>query len=196
MAQPKPGRYTAFCLFLVFAVIFADQYTKWLVMETVLRASPSMPDFKAWFTTARPIAHFITDREVFRTVAYNPWLSFVMVWNQGISFGMFDSASELAPLMFIAVSGVISLMLLAWLAFSRSMFVSISIALVVGGALGNMLDRMRFGAVVDFIDVHAMVHATEYHWPAFNLADSYIVLGAAMLAADSVFDGKKKEITA
>jgi signal peptidase II len=190
----NPGRYTLLCLFLVLAVVFADQHSKWLVMETMLRVKAEVPDFRDWFLTAKPLPYFITDRDEFRTAEVFPWLNLVMVWNQGISFGLFDTAGQGGPLIFIGLSGVISMCLIVWLALTDNPFTAVSLSLVIGGAFGNMLDRMRFYAVADFLDVHI----GKYHWPAFNLADSCIVLGAALLAADSLFSGggKRKEITA
>jgi signal peptidase II len=189
----KPGRYTLLCLFLILAIVLADQHSKWLVMETMLRVHAAMPSFKTWFTTAKPLPYFITDRDEFRTVTIAPWLNFVMVWNQGVSFGMFDTNAPGMALVFTGISGIISLGLIIWLALTSSLFTAVSLALLIGGAFGNMLDRMRFAAVADFIDVHI----GPWHWPAFNIADCAVVIGAALLAADSLIKpAKKTEIPA
>ena len=174
---PRLGQYFWYGLIVVLAIIVIDQYTKWLVIETTLRIDGKMMSFLDWFFTKNKISFFIIDREVFNTVALAPVLNLVMVWNQGISFGMLDSNSPMMALGLIGVSLIISLALLIWLALSHSKLHSFAIGLIVGGAVGNVIDRVRFGAVADFIDFHW----NDMHWPAFNMADSAIVIGAFLL---------------
>jgi len=173
----RPGIRLALALLAIAAIIVADQYTKWFVMENMLRAPGTVPDFGAWFFTQKKISPFLLTRETFQTVVLAPWLNFIMVWNQGVSFGLFDTSSPVMPLVFMGISVLVSLLLLIWLAVSRGRIVSVALPLIIGGALGNVLDRIRFAAVVDFIDAHW----GDKHWPAFNLADSCIVLGAILL---------------
>lgn len=176
---------------LITAIILADQYTKWLVMETMLRVRESggvAPAFLEWFFAQKHISLFESDRDIFHTLTLHPNLNFVMVWNQGISFGMFDTNAVLAPLLFMGLSILISVMLLIWFVLAEGRLISVALPLIIGGAIGNVIDRMRFAAVADFIDVHV----GEQHWPAFNLADSCVVVGALLLAISMPGGGKKK----
>jgi signal peptidase II len=187
--KKRHGAHFALALCIICEIIFADQYSKWLVMETILRVKQEVPGFTEWFTTRRELSFFFVDREEFRTVMLAPWLNLVMVWNQGVSFGLFDTNAPRMWIAFAGLSALISLMLFIWLAMARSQLVSLALALVIGGAIGNIIDRARFAAVVDFIDVHA----GTWHWPAFNLADSCIVLGAFLLMLDAFGVGKTKK---
>lgn len=184
----SPGRFFLLGFFLIIAIVLADQYTKWLVMETMLRINGDAPEFSRWFMTENKIPFFITEREPFRTIALLPFLNFVMVWNQGISFGLFDTNDPRMPILFIGISLLISIPMLIWLTVSRRIPLSIGLSLIIGGAFGNVIDRVRFGAVADFIDLHMN---NRYHWPAFNLADSCIVIGALLLIYDA-FTSKSK----
>lgn len=192
MSQPKhikkfrPGQFFLFGFCLIGAILFLDQYTKWLVLETILRSDGDVPTFGQWFITRQPLEFFIDQREVYTTRELTSFLNFVMVWNTGISFGMFSDASEegsrTLSLVLIALSLTVSLVLTVWLALARGRLLSWGLAMIVGGALANVADRIRFGAVADFVDVHV----AGYHWPAFNLADSCIAIGALFLVIDTM----------
>lgn len=117
----------------------------------------------------------------FAELAVTPFFNLVMVWNRGISFGMFAGHNQ--PLLLCLLSLVIVAILLRWLWQNPPLPVALAIGLVVGGALGNVIDRVRFGAVADFFDVHLM----GYHWPAFNIADSAIFIGVVVLCWHSMF---------
>ncbi|MBE7638496.1 signal peptidase II [Sneathiella sp. P13V-1] len=110
----------------------------------------------------------------------------VMVWNSGVSFGMF-SGGEQTRLFLIAISTVISLILLVWLYRSDRKFLSTGIGLVLGGAVGNIIDRIHYGRVADFFDFDLYF----MRWPAFNIADIAIVCGVAILLVDSLFFDEK-----
>lgn len=178
------GRFFIMGLFLALVVIFADQYTKWLVMETVLRANPTMVGFQEWFMTRNPVDFFLDQREAYNTLAVTPFLNLVMVWNQGISFGMLSSAddAQMMTSVLIGVSMMISMVMLIWMALTTRAVSAIALGLIIGGAIGNVIDRIRFGAVADFVDVYV----GDWHWPAFNLADSTIVIGALLLMIDVI----------
>lgn len=117
-----------------------------------------------------------------------PFFNLVLVWNPGVSFGMFGGDKAVEPWILMGLALAISLGLLIWLARERDRTTALAIGLVLGGAIGNVIDRLRHGAVVDFLDIHV----SGYHWPAFNLADSAIVVGALLLVAES-FMAKKRE---
>jgi signal peptidase II len=106
-------------------------------------------------------------------VEVNSILNLVHVWNRGVSFGMFSSF-EYSNFLFLGLSMLITLALIFLLFKEDSALYSVSYSLIIGGAIGNMLDRARYGGVFDFIDFHI----SSYHWPAFNMADSFIFVGA------------------
>lgn len=110
------------------------------------------------------------------------FFNFVPVWNRGISFGLFGGA-ETSRWILVALALAIIVLLVVWLLRSGQGVVRFALVLVIGGALSNVIDRVVYGAVVDFIDIHAF----GWHWPAFNLADMAIVLGTAMLLYDGLF---------
>ncbi|MGE5537403.1 MAG: signal peptidase II [Gemmatimonas sp.] len=117
-----------------------------------------------------------------RRITLAPFLDFVPVWNRGITFGLFNTDGSAQPIVFTAVALVIVAVLLVWLRQVRRWWVAAAIGAVLGGALGNMADRLRFGAVVDFIDFHV----AGWHWWAFNVADSAICVAVALLALDAL----------
>jgi signal peptidase II len=117
---------------------------------------------------------------VHRIVATS-FLDLVLTCNRGVSFGMFNSAG-LNSLVFALAAAAIVAVLTFWLARVRSNFLAIAIGLIIGGAIGNLIDRLRFGAVIDFL----YFHAGPWYWPAFNLADSAICLGVAAMLLDGL----------
>jgi signal peptidase II len=117
------------------------------------------------------------------------FFNLVMVWNHGISFGMFAEHNQ--PLILIAMALVITVILGFWLVRAESLRVALAIGTVMGGAIGNVIDRVRFGAVADFFDFHVM----GYHWPAFNIADSCIFIGVVVLCIDGMLDTKKSNLS-
>ncbi|MDF3023549.1 MAG: lspA [Alphaproteobacteria bacterium] len=187
----RPGRYFIVAFFLILVVIGLDQASKWFVMESMLRVKSENPDFWTWFTTRDMVEYFSDQQEEYKQVVFNDWLNFTMVWNRGISFGMFGAGAGKTPLLFIALSMLISLGLLIWLVLARTKMLFFALPLIIGGAIGNVIDRVRFGAVADFIDMHL----GDRHWPAYNIADACVVIGAIFLILDTIFDksGSKKD---
>jgi signal peptidase II len=132
---------------------------------------------KAWV-----FAHFSSPDSA--PIRVTPFLNIVFGWNQGISFGLFDNRSELGRWFLIWVTAAVVLVLGAWMWRSGSRIRGAALGLVIGGALGNIYDRVRFGAVADFIDVHL----GNVHFWTFNGADSAISLGVVLLIWDSFAD--------
>ena len=168
-------------LILIAVSIVLDQLSKWAVtqhmIKPALRSGYGEPlEFWPWLTT-------VTPHLPFTSIEILPFINIVMVWNKGVSFGMFNDGGEMGALILIALSLVIVFIFLIWLFTAGHYMQRLSIALVIGGAIGNVIDRARLGAVVDFIDVHAF----GYHWPAFNIADSCIVIGVFLLIIYSFF---------
>lgn len=184
----RTGKFFFFGMVMICVIIFLDQYTKWLVLETMLRTDGANPAFGDWFLTRQPIGMFIDQRETYNNIELTGFLNFVMVWNEGISFGLFDSSDDNMgggnglSIVFIGIALIISLLMIVWMALARGRLLVWSLALIVGGAIGNVIDRIRFGAVADFVDLHV----AGWHWPAFNLADSSIAIGALLLVIDTM----------
>ena len=116
-----------------------------------------------------------------QVIALTDWLNLVMTWNHGISFGLFSG--QAVPYALSAVAVAVIGLLVAWLIRDPRAAAALWLGLVIGGALGNVIDRVRLGAVADFIDVHA----GTWHWPAFNIADSAITIGVALILIDGLF---------
>ena len=121
-------------------------------------------------------------------VAVAPFLDLVMVWNRGISYGLFQQGSALGQILLacLAVAAVIGLTW--WLALMTSRIGAVGAGLVMGGAIGNGIDRVVHGAVADFFSFHAF----GYYWYVFNIADAAIVAGVIGLMYESLFDSHKK----
>ncbi len=142
-------------LLLAFAVLAADQASKaWLIALMAEAGGPI------------PLSGFF---------------NLVMVWNRGVSFGMFG-AGELGPWPLVALSLAIAVGLAVWLRRSEGAWLAAALGAVIGGALGNVVDRVRLGAVADFFDFHL----AGYHWPAFNIADMAIVGGVGVMLLDAL----------
>jgi signal peptidase II len=116
-------------------------------------------------------------------VGVTDFFNLILTWNYGVSFGILNLGHDAMAPVLSAAAGVICALVLwfAWVEPSR--WVGLGAGLVVGGALGNVIDRLRFGAVVDFLDFHWQ----GWHWPAFNLADAAIVIGAGLIFVDAGF---------
>ena len=117
-------------------------------------------------------------------VPVTSFFDFVLTCNRGVSFGFFNQPGDpaLGFWVFSVLATVIVLALVVWLFRVRSAFLAIAIGLVIGGAIGNVIDRLRLGAVVDFL----YFHVGAWYWPAFNLADSAICLGVAAMLLDGL----------
>lgn len=152
-----------FWLFLALAVILFDQITKILVSKYFL-----------WQDT----------------ISVLPFLNIFYNFNSGAAFSFLNKANGWQKWFFDSVALAVSIAIIYWLLHAPKgrVFVKISLMLILGGALGNMLDRMWFGYVRDFIDLYWK----NYHWPTFNIADSAISIGAIMLAFDVFILEKKK----
>ena len=116
-----------------------------------------------------------------RTIEVTSFFNLVAVWNSGISFGFLANHSEAMPYILTGFAIVVSLGLTIWLLRVHSRLLAAGLGLVIGGAVGNVIDRLRFQAVVDFIDLHAV----GFHWPTFNVADAAITIGVGLLLLDS-----------
>jgi signal peptidase II len=136
---------------------------------------------KAWML-------YVYDIRAKGSVALTSFFDLVLVWNQGISYGLLPQESALGRLGLILFALAASLALTVWLARVESRLAAASIGLIIGGAIGNAIDRIVYGAVADFFSLHAF----GYQWYVFNVADTAIVAGVVGLLYDSLFRGHKK----
>jgi signal peptidase II len=119
-------------------------------------------------------------------VKLTPFLDLVLAWNVGISFGWFQNDSPLAQIILMLVKAVAVIVLAIWMARSRTAIATIALGLIIGGAIGNAIDRFAYGAVVDFALFHVQIGGKPFNWYVFNLADVAIVAGVAALLYDSL----------
>ena len=120
-------------------------------------------------------------------LSFGSFFNWVRVWNTGVSFSMFNNHGNIGRILLCALSLTVCGFLFYWMLKEVNRLKIVSLGLIIGGALGNVIDRIRFGAVLDFLDFHI----ATYHWPAFNLADSFICVGACILIALEIFKNKK-----
>jgi signal peptidase II len=160
MTDARPRATLGLGLFVAALVIVLDQLTKAAVLA------------------------FFVHRGLDDGTRVAPFFNLVLTYNRGVSFGLFNAASggRRDALLFSLVAGAIVAGLLWWLARAQSRLLAVAIGLIIGGAVGNVADRIRLGAVVDFLDFHLQ----SWHWPAFNLADSAICLGVAAMLLDGL----------
>lgn len=118
-------------------------------------------------------------------VRVTPFFDLVLAWNIGISFGWLQNDSQAAQLALMAVKALAVVALAIWMARSQTRLATIALGLIIGGAIGNGIDRLLHGAVVDFALFHIELGGKTYNWYVFNLADVAIVAGVAALLYDS-----------
>lgn len=147
------------------AVFVLDQLSKWVVLEFVMEPP--------------------------RIIPVLPFFNLVLVHNRGVSFGLFGSQSAWGPYVLSALAVAVSVALAFWARRAETRLLAGAIGAVIGGAVGNVVDRLRFGAVVDFLDFYLPGSGLP-HWPAFNVADSAIVIGVALIAFDGLFATRGK----
>lgn len=145
-------------LSIVCGILVIDQASKWLILE-------------------------IIDLDTRRNVPVTGFFSLVMVWNYGVSFGMFAMPGTWMPYVLKGLAVAISAVLTVLAVRSADGYERSAYAVIVGGALGNVIDRFLYGAVVDFL----YFHIGDLGWPAFNVADSCIFLGVAYLVVRSIW---------
>ncbi len=147
------------------STLAADQVTKWWIVHQIMPPP--------------------------RGFAITPFFNVVMVWNRGVTFGLFGQwgfgGGIATRWVLVAVTLAVVALLVAWLARLDRPLPGLALGAVIGGALGNLVDRVIYGKVADFLDFHAF----GWHWPAFNLADSAIVCGVTALLLDT-FIGRRE----
>jgi len=119
-------------------------------------------------------------------VAVAPFADLVLTWNKGISYGWFQQEGPLGQWALLAFKAAAVVLLWVWLARSGSRLTALALGLIVGGAVGNAIDRLIHGAVADFVLLHLEIAAKRFNWYVFNLADVAIVAGVALLLYESL----------
>jgi signal peptidase II len=125
---------------------------------------------------------------VFERVPLLPFLNLTLAYNEGAAFSFLSDQGGWQRWFFVALAAGVTLLLINWLRRLRpdERQLAIALSLIIGGALGNVSDRLLFGHVIDFIDLHY----ADWHWPAFNLADSAIFIGVFLILLDAFFPGR------
>lgn len=129
---------------------------------------------------------FIFDLGGRGSVRIAPFFELVLVWNRGISYGLFQQDGPWGPWFLLALKLVVIGLLWVWLARAGSRLTALSLGLIIGGALGNAIDRLAYGAVVDFALFHITTQTWSFRWYVFNLADVAIVAGVVGLVYESI----------
>ncbi len=115
------------------------------------------------------------------------FFNIILVWNNGVSFSMFSNNTLIGRFLLIALSVIITTYVALYLKKEQNKLNRFALILIIAGAIGNILDRLRYGAVIDFLDFYI----GKYHWPAFNLADIYICVGVGLIILNSIISKKK-----
>jgi len=147
---------------LAVVALILDQITKWIARDNL------------WHPKIR--------------VEVVSFLDFVPVENRGVSFGLFQSEGSTGVWLISIFAIIVAAGLSIWMYSVRRRWPALALGLVIGGAIGNVIDRLHLSWVVDFIDFHI----STWHWPAFNIADAAIVIGVGMLLIDGLFGPAKK----
>ena len=129
---------------------------------------------------------FVFDIGARQRVAVTPFLDLVLVWNRGISYGLFQQEGPIGQWALLLLKVVAVVLLWLWLARAGLRLTAVSLGLIIGGALGNAIDRVAYGAVADFVLLHLTTATWSFNWYVFNLADVAIVAGVVGLLYDSV----------
>ncbi len=158
MTRKRIGAYFTAGLIVAVAILAADQITKWAVLR-------------------------LLDWKVGEPLHLTPFLDFVLTLNRGISYGLFPQDGDLGRGFLIALKLVISAVFLVWMARTDNRLVALGLGMLIGGAAGNAIDRVLYGAVIDFVSLHA----GGWYWYVFNLADTAVVAGVILLLYDALF---------
>lgn len=145
-------------LLIALGIIIFDQISKYYILNYVLNQYGIIP--------------------------YTDYFNLVKAWNTGVSFSMFNNHGNMGKYALCAVAIAIVLFLINWLKTESDKYMQIALGFIIGGAVGNVIDRIRLGAVFDFLDFYW----GDYHWPAFNVADSFICIGAAMIIVHGLYN--------
>ena len=149
-------------------VLVADQASKWWIL-------------------------YVLDLPSLGQVVLLPVLNLTMVWNRGVTFGLLNGFGAWGAVLLTAVALCVVVALGVWLRRAESSVVAVALGAIAGGAGGNVIDRLRFGAVVDFIHAHVATPWGDVSWYVFNVADAAIVCGVAALVIESMLSRRTRQ---
>lgn len=149
-------------------VLMADQVSKWWVLNVL-----HLPDV--------------------RQVVLLPVLNLTMVWNRGVTFGLLNGLGSWGHVVLAVIALAVVVALGFWLHRAENKVMAVAIGAIAGGAIGNVIDRLRFGGVVDFIHAHVDTRWGDFSWYVFNVADAAIVCGVAVLIFESQFSKRRQK---
>ena len=129
---------------------------------------------------------FVFDLGARGTVTLTPFLDLVLIWNTGISYGLLPQEGPLGQWILLALKAIAVVLLWIWLARTSSRLTALSLGLIIGGAIGNAIDRLAYGAVADFVLFHVTTASFSFKWYVFNLADVAIVAGVIGLLYETL----------
>jgi signal peptidase II len=129
---------------------------------------------------------FVTDLGARGMIELSPFLDLVLTWNTGISYGLFPQEGPLGQWALLALKAIAAVLLWIWLARASSRLTAVALGLIIGGAIGNAIDRLAYGAVADFILFHITTESIDFKWYVFNLADVAIVAGVIGLLYETL----------
>lgn len=129
---------------------------------------------------------FVFDLGARGIVTLTPFLNLVLAWNTGISFSLFPQDGPLGQWALLALKLIAVVLLWMWLARASTRLTAVALGLIIGGALGNAIDRLAYGAVADFVLFHVTTATFSFNWAVFNLADAAIVVGVAGLLYETL----------
>ena len=132
----------------------------------------------------------VVDLEAHGPIRLGPFFDFILTRNTGISYGLFQAAGPLGQGVLLAVKALAVVLLWAWLAHARDQLTALSLGLIIGGAIGNAIDRVAYGWVADFVYFHITTAHWRFSWYVFNLADVAIVAGVVGLLYESLVGGR------
>jgi signal peptidase II len=145
---------------------------KWLALAALIVAADQLAKYAA-----------VQNLGLNQAVAVTPFFNLILVYNRGAAFSFLSDAAGWQRGLFIAIALIASAWIVSLLRkYPHQRLFALALSLVLAGAVGNVIDRILIGAVIDFLDFHAL----GYHWPAFNVADSAITCGAALLIWDAL----------
>lgn len=178
LKAPELSRERCIAIAGVLAIVIIDQISKWALTEMVLAEHfyGQSLELVDWFLDT-------PNKLPFLRIEITSFFNLVMVWNYGVSFGLFNNVGDWGPSILTIITACLIAGFFIWLLYADSKLQLLAITFVVGGGIGNLIDRIRFDAVIDFLDFHI----ASYHWPAFNIADCTIVIGIFLLIIHSLF---------
>ena len=163
------------CIAIISFLFVLDFISKFLILKATGFPVPFYGHYTNFFPT------YFSLYNIF------PFFDIILVWNDGVSFSMLSSQSQFARWALVIFTSSIIGYIIYLLTKEKNPFNRFSFALIIAGAMGNIFDRIRYGAVIDFLDFYI----GKYHWPAFNLADIFISVGVFLLIINNISFKKK-----